>query len=110
MVVKKTNKKSKSKNKSLASGKHPLIVKRKGHYEKFDERKIYASCYSACLGMAMDKKEAEKLCEKATRDMKAWLKGKKHVNSQHLFEQMVKILTKYNQDAGFMYETHRDIS
>lgn len=87
-----------------------LVVKRRGHNESFDTRKLYASCYFACMTIAMDKQEAEKLCESVSADMRAWLKGKKKVDSQELFEAMVKVLARYNEDVAFMYETHRDIS
>ena len=87
-----------------------LVVKRKGHNESFDERKVYASCYFACLTSHMKKGEAEKLCAKVAQDMRKWLKGKKHVNSQHIFEAMAEIIRKYDEEVAFMYETHRDIS
>ena len=87
------------------------IVKRKGHKEKFDERKIYGSCYEAaysCCGY--NKKHTEKVCEKVTSSVKQWIKKKDIVTSDQIFKQVVKELKKLSKEAAFMYETHRDLS
>ncbi len=87
------------------------IVKRKGHKEKFDERKVYASCYEACLSCChYNKKEAEKICEKVTKSIKAWIKNKEQVSSREVFKTVTKEIKKHSKEAAFMYETHRDIS
>ena len=86
------------------------IVKRHGHQEEFDERKVYASCYAACLSTHMQQREAEDICSKISKTIKGWIKSKKVVNSGQIFKQIVKELKQYNKDAAFMYETHRDIS
>jgi len=86
------------------------IVKRHGHVEEFDERKVYASCYAACLSTHMQKEEAESICSKVSRSMKAWVKTKRTVSSTDIFRQVTRELKRYNKDAAFMYETHRDIS
>ena len=49
------------------------IVKRGGHEEHFDERKVYASCFAACLNVHMNKIEAEECAEKVTKDIKKWI-------------------------------------
>ena len=87
------------------------IVKRKGHKEKFDERKIYAACYSAAVSCCkMPKREAEEICEKVCKDMKKWVKDKESVTSNQIFKQTIKTIRKYNKETAFMFETHRDIS
>jgi len=86
------------------------IVKRKGREEHFDERKIYASCYAACLGTQMKHKQAETICEKVCKDMKVWVNDKAEINSTQIFRQMVKAIGKYSKEAAFLYETHRDIA
>ena len=86
------------------------IVKRKGHEEHFDERKVYASCFAACLNVHMGKHDAEKCAEKATADVKKSIKRKKEITSDQIFKEVIKALKKYDKDAAFMYETHRDIS
>ena len=39
-----------------------------------------------------------------------WLTGKTEVTSDAIFKQTTEALKKQNPDAGFMFETHRDIS
>jgi transcriptional regulator NrdR family protein len=86
------------------------IVKRQGKDEKFDERKVYATCYSACVSAQIHKQDAEKICEKVTKEIKTVNKSRSIINSNTIFRQMIKAIKKHNKDAAFMYETHRDIS
>jgi len=86
------------------------IVKRKGHSEEFDERKVYASCYAACLSSYVPHMKAEKICEKVAKEIKVWARKKKMVKSDDIFKKVVAAIKKHNKDAAFMYETHRDIS
>ena len=85
-------------------------VKRRGHQEEFDERKIYASCYAACLNTQIKHTQAEKICEKVSKEVKAWAKKKKIVDSSDIFKKMITAMKKHDKNAAFMYETHRDIS
>lgn len=86
------------------------IVKRKGHRERFDERKVYASCYAACLSAHMHKLKAEKVCEAVCRDVRKWIAGKKAVSSHEIFGYVAGSLRTQDEDAAFMYATHRDLS
>lgn len=86
------------------------IVKRKGHKEEFDERKVYASSYSACLSIHLKEEESEKIAAKVTQKVKDFLKNKDEVTSGEIFDLVKDALKKYNEHAAFMYETHRDIS
>ena len=85
------------------------IVKRKGYKEKFDERKVYASCYAACLNVGIERKEAEKICENVAKDIKKWIKNKDEVASNQIFKEVAKLIRKHHKEAAYMYETHRDI-
>ena len=86
------------------------IVKRKGHAEEFDERKVYASCYAACLNAQIEHKKAEKICDKVSRELKAWARKKKYADSKEIFKKVTAAMKRYDKNAAFMYETHRDIS
>jgi len=86
------------------------IVKRKGHAEEFDDRKVYASCYAACLSSHIEHIEAEKICEKVSKEIKTWARKRKTVDSSDIFKRVIAAMKKHNKDAAFMYETHRDIS
>lgn len=86
------------------------IVKRHGHVESFDERKVYASCYAACVSCHLPKQKAEAISSKVSMEIKSWIKTKRAVTSSEIFRQVTRSLKKYNKDAAFMYSTHRDIS
>lgn len=85
------------------------IVKRRGHVEEFDERKVYATCYRACKNADIHDDKAEKICEKVSAHMKKWVGTKKCITSDAIFSQLVKALRTHDKNAAFMYETHRDI-
>lgn len=86
------------------------IVKRHGSKEEYDERKVYASVYSAGLNVHLGENEAESIADKVCGDIKNWISEKKEVNSKEIFNEVTKSLAKYNEDASFMYETHLDVS
>ena len=86
------------------------IVKRRGHRERFDERKVYASVYAACLSSHTDHRKAKRIAAKVTDDVKKWVSKKKDVTSGQIAKQVVKLLGRHNKDAAFMYMTHKDIA
>ena len=95
----------KSKDKTILQ-----IVKRKGHTEVYDERKVYGSCFFACRNAHLSEKEAEEICSKVAAAITKWVKSKKVVASNEIFRILIEELKKHNEDASFLYETHRDIS
>ena len=87
------------------------VVKRHGKCLKFDERKIYASCYNACISCChLKKEEAEEICEKVTKDVKKWIKEKDEVTSTQIHHAVTKAMNKYHKEAAYMYDTHRDVN
>ena len=86
------------------------IVKRKGHKELYDERKVYGSCYFACRNAHLSEIESEKICGNVTAAITKWAMKRKMVTSDEIFKNLVFELNKHNEDAAFLYETHRDIS
>lgn len=86
------------------------IVKRKGHKEIFDERKVYASVFAACLSAHLNKEEAEVNANMVTKAVKEWLDEKEDITSDQIFKKAGEELEHLNKDASFMYKTHRDIS
>lgn len=86
------------------------IVKRKGHTELYDERKVYGSCFFACRNAHLGKEEAEEICNKVSAEVTKWIKSHKTVSSNDIFRKLIDELKKHNEDAAFLYETHRDIS
>ncbi len=87
-----------------------LVVKRKGHKEDFDIKKGYASVYSACRNVHMSEQDAEAIADKVSKEIEAQLKNKNEVGSNEIFKLTTQVLKNHNQEAAFMYETHRDVS
>lgn len=86
------------------------IVKRKGHKQDFDERKLYASVYAACLSAHDHPEGGEATANLVCREIKNWMKDKESVTSDQIFEEAVRELKYLNKDAALMYQTHRDLS
>ncbi len=86
------------------------IVKRKGHTELYDKRKVYGSCYFACRNAHLSEQESKDICSKVCTAITKWIKAKKVVSSNEIFRILIQELKKHNEDAAFLYETHRDIS
>lgn len=86
------------------------IVKRKGHKEPFDEKKLYASVYAACMSLRMEDEEAETIAQMVIDEVLAAIKNKAEVSSSTLQSEVVKSLKKYHPDAAYMYKTHLDVS
>ena len=89
---------------------HPHIVKRGGHKEPYDNHKVYASCYAACLNAHIAKERAEEICNNVMKKMDEWIDEKDSISSQDIFDEVTRIMAEHNSDAAFMYKSHRDIS
>lgn len=87
-----------------------LVEKKDGRCEKFDEEKSYRVFCRVFLNAHLSEKEATKLADRAIKDLKKFLKNKRKIKSRGLFRQKIKILSRYNKEAAFLYETHRDIN
>lgn len=84
------------------------IVKRKGHSEPFDEKKLYASIYASCLTVRVHDSEAELIAEKVVKDIATWLKTKKEVTAHDIRVQATKAFNDYHPEAAWMYKHHRE--
>ncbi len=85
------------------------IVKRRGHKEKFDPRKVYATSYAACRNAHLSEIQSEQIAEAVTTALEKWIADKNEVTSDAIFHEIVEILRHLEPDAAFLYETHRDI-
>ena len=86
------------------------LVKRRGHVEHYDERKVYGSCYFACRNAHLSEREAEAICGKVCSSITKYISRKKSASSDEIFRMLIRELKKHNGDAAFLFETHRDIS
>lgn len=87
-----------------------LIVKRRGHTEPFDARKLYASIYAACRSVEMKEPEAEQIAEKISREIEKEILKAKAVSSDHIFKLAANLLKAHHPEASYMYRHHRDVS
>lgn len=86
------------------------IVKRHGHTELFDDRKLYASIFAACLAVREPIGSAELIADKVVSDMLAWIDQKHEVTSSDIRAHAGRHLLVYQPDAAYMYTHHRIIS
>lgn len=86
------------------------IIKRRGHKQEFDERKLYASIFAACLSAHVKHEEAESVANLVCREVKKWLGEKEEVTSDQIFKKAGEELSHLNKNVSFMYLTHRDVS
>ncbi len=85
------------------------IVKRKGHSELYDIRKLYASIYAVCLSVRAPVGEAELVAEQVTEHVGKWLELKHEVTAHDIRTQATKHLAAYNPDASYLYGLHRGL-
>ena len=84
------------------------VVKRKGHQEAYDSRKVYASCYAAALNCHYSESKSEKIAAGVAKKITKWIAGKGCVDSSKIKEQVIKVLK--DKDVALMYRSHLDLS
>ncbi|MBI4118256.1 MAG: hypothetical protein HY455_01810 [Parcubacteria group bacterium] len=89
---------------------HTHIVKRHGHEEAYDNHKVYASCYAACVSAACHKEDAERICGEVMQEVDTFIDDKGSVTSDEIFNETARAMRGRHGEAAFLYETHRDIS
>lgn len=83
------------------------IVKRAGHTENYDERKLYASIYAACLSVREHPGSAELIAQEVVEQFGKWIANKHEVTSNDIRRKAAEFLKALNPDAGHMYSYHR---
>ncbi len=83
------------------------IVKRGGHVELYDSRKLYASVYACALSVREPVEAAELIAETVVKHVDEWLQPKHEVTSADIHRVAAVRLKDINQDAGYMYEHNR---
>ena len=88
----------------------PQIVKRHGHSELYDARKLYASVYAACLTVRATDQEAELIAADVTEYVDSWFVAKHEVTSHDLLCKALFRVKELHPDAAYMYEHHINLS
>jgi len=83
-----------------------IIVKRRGHKERFDERKVYGSIYAACASAHYGEMHCEKTAEEVTKKIKKFVKNKKEAKSTDIRKKVGDELKKKDKELAFFYEQH----
>lgn len=83
------------------------IVKRRGHTEPYDEKKVYASVFAACQAVREPAGSAELVAGKVMEDVNHWIAKKHEVTANDIRRQAAKHLSVYHPDAGHMLLSHR---
>jgi transcriptional regulator NrdR family protein len=86
------------------------LIKRKGHREKYEEKKVYKSVYAACHVCEMPEKDCGAIARSVTKEITSMVRKRKIKSSNDIFRTAIKLLKEQHKDAAFMYETHRDVS
>ena len=85
-------------------------MKRRGHTEEYDQKKVYASVYAAFMTNGLSEKDSEKKADNITKEVTKWVDSKKSIDSKDIFRVVVSLMKKEDREAAFLYETHRDLS
>ena len=83
------------------------IVKRAGHTEPYDQKKVYAAVFAACLAVREPAGSSELVANKVMKDVNHWIQKKHEVTANDIRRQASKHLKAYNQDAAHMLLHHR---
>jgi len=86
-----------------------VIVKRRGHREPYDERKVYGSVYAACLAARESELSAEKISAAVAKEITLFVKEWRVVTSDQIFREVILKLGRHSHKAVFLYENHRDL-
>ena len=87
-----------------------IVVKRKGHKQDFDIKKVYASVYASCRNVHLNEQDSEAMADKVSKEVENQINNKTEVDSNEIFKLTTEVLKSHNEEASFMYETHRDVS
>ena len=86
------------------------IVKRHGNGEPYDERKVYASVYSACRSAQLTMQRTEEIAEEVTIAVNKWIRTKETVTCHEVHALVAHEIKKRGKSAAYMYKHHRDVS
>ncbi len=79
------------------------IVKRAGHEEVYDAKKLYASIYAVCLSVHEPAGSAEVIAQEVVESVEVWLTPKHLVTGNDLRRQAAKHLKPINPSAAYLY-------
>jgi transcriptional regulator NrdR family protein len=83
------------------------IVKRQGHTEKYNAKKLYASIYASALANREPAGTAELIAQEVVEKVEAWIEDRHEVTSNDIRRIAGDYLKFINPDAAQIYQKHR---
>ncbi|HLP79492.1 MAG TPA: ATP cone domain-containing protein [Acidobacteriota bacterium] len=83
------------------------IVKRRGHEEAYDEKKVYASVFAAAINCHYHEEQSEHIAQTVMTKINSFMKSRKTVTSGELRAQIIE--TIFDEDVRLMYKHHLDV-
>jgi transcriptional regulator NrdR family protein len=85
-----------------------IIVKRKGHSEEYDEKKVYAAVFAAALNCDYNDQQSERVANGVMLNVNAAVKKKKTgISAQDLRELIIQNIN--DKDVALMFKHHLDV-
>ncbi|MFB6294959.1 MAG: ATP cone domain-containing protein [Candidatus Nanohaloarchaea archaeon] len=82
------------------------VVKRRGHEEEFDERKVYGSVYAACASAQRDEATCEAVAEEVTETVVAAADEAAVLPAEDIRDMVREELAERDERLAFFYEKH----
>lgn len=86
------------------------LVKRAGHSESYDSKKVYASVFAACIAVRESNPTAELIADQVTQRVDEWLEKKAEVTSGDIQREAYKHFKVLHPDASWIYLHQRNVS
>ncbi len=92
--------------------KNKIIIKKKGHEEAYDNRKVYVSVFASVLNAEYGEKKAKLIAKKVADGVNLWVKKQsrknKKISSNNIRSQVLKNIK--DRDVALLYKHHLDFS
>ncbi len=86
------------------------IIKRNGKIEEYNEKKVFSAVFEACLNTHLSRNKSYEIAREVTKEANKKVKKMDYISSNNLFIYIVNIMKRFDEDAAFMFATHRDIN
>ena len=91
-------------------GLNKLIVKRRGHIEEFDIRKLERSVYCACVNIHMSKKQANQVVAEVVQKLRFFFRNTADVSTLDIKDKVIHFLEEMqHSDVAVMYKHHMNV-
>ncbi|MDY6769430.1 MAG: ATP cone domain-containing protein [Candidatus Nanohaloarchaea archaeon] len=82
------------------------VVKRRGHTEEFDERKVYGSIYAACASAGRDEDACERIADEVSTEIRERAESADALPTDEIRDIVSDELAERDEELSFYYEKH----